>query len=143
MNKLNALLLTSLITATGSVLASPMTSVTEISEEWRQNFNAGSKDSLMKLYSDEAVLFQSNNEIVDGTEAINDYLNRLNYLNVEDFIIWDVEMDASGKVAYETALWQATSIDANGQTVSYDVNVTNVLEKQADGSWKIRMQSWN
>lgn len=143
MNKLNTLLLTSLITVTGSVLASPVTSVTEISEEWRQNFNSGSKDALMKLYSDEAVLFQPNNEIVDGTEAINDYLNRLNYLNVEDFIIWDVEMDSNGKVAYETALWQATGIDANGQTVSYDVNVTNVLEKQADGSWKIRMQSWN
>lgn len=143
MNKLNALLLTSLITVTGSVLASPVTSVTEISEEWRQNFNAGSKDSLMKLYSDEAVLFQPNNEIVDGTEAINDYLDRLNYLNVEDFIIWDVEMDVNGKVAYETALWQATGLDANGQTVSYDVNVTNVFEKQADGSWKIRMQSWN
>ncbi|MEQ8290491.1 MAG: DUF4440 domain-containing protein [Gammaproteobacteria bacterium] len=143
MNKLKTLLLTSLITVTGSVLASPVTSVTEISEEWRQNFNSGSKDALMKLYSDEAVLFQPNNEIVDGTEAINDYLNRLNYLNVEDFIIWDVEMDSNGKVAYETALWQATGIDANGQTVSYDVNVTNVLEKQADGSWKIRMQSWN
>ena len=143
MNKLNTLLLMSLITVTGSVLASPVTNVTDLSEEWRQNFNAGSKDSLMKLYSDEAVLFQPNNEIVDGTEAINDYLDRLNYLNVEDFIIWDVEMGANGKLAYETALWQATGIDADGLTVSYDVNVTNVLEKQADGSWKIRMQSWN
>ena len=143
MNKLNTLLLMSLITVTGSVLASPVTNVTDLSEEWRQNFNAGSKDSLMKLYSDEAVLFQPNNEIVDGTEAINDYLDRLNYLNVEDFIIWDVEMGANGKLAYETALWQATGIDADGLTVSYDVNVTNVLEKQADGSWKIRMQSRN
>lgn len=143
MKKLNALLLMSLITTSATALAGPVTSVTEISEEWRQNFNAGSKDSLMKLYSEEAVLFQYNNEIVDGPEAINDYLNRLNYLNVEDYIIWDVEMDENGDVAYETALWQATTIDENGQTVSYDLNVTNVIEKQQDGSWKIRMQRWN
>ena len=86
----------------------------------------------MKLYSDEAVLFQPNNEIVDGAEGINDYLDSLNYQNVEDFIIWDVEVDANGDMAYETELWQATGVDENGQPVSYDLTVTKVLEKQED-----------
>ncbi len=143
MKKINTLLFTTLLTATSSIMAGPVTSITEISEQWRQNFNAGSKDSLMQLYSDEAVLFQNNNEIVESPEAINEFLEGLNYLNVEDYIIWDVELAEDGNVAYETELWQATMLDDNGQTVSYDLNVTNVLEKQSDGSWKIKIQRWN
>ena len=126
-----------------AVNASPVTSITEIGEKWRENFNTGSSDALLKLYTDEAVVLQPNNAIVDGTEEISDYLNQLNYLNVEDFIIWDVELNDSGDTAYETALWQATGIDENGNPVSYDMTVTNILEKQNDGSWKIKMQSWN
>ena len=143
MKKINALLITSIITASSSLMASPESSVTEISQQWRQNFNAGGRDSLMKLYSEEAVLFQPNNEILESTDSINDFIKGLDYLYVDDYKIWDVELTKDGNVAYETESWQATMLNENGEPISQEVSVTSVFEKQSDGSWKIKLQRWN
>ncbi len=144
MSKFSALLNLSLLAClSASALASPVSSITEISQSWRDNFNAGSAAAVAELYSDEAVIVPASNEIINGSGAISDYLNGLNYINVEDFVIWDLEVDADGKTAYETALWQATGVDAKGEPVAFDINVTNVMERQSDGSWKIKMQTWN
>ncbi len=129
--------------STAATAASPVSSITEITDKWLSDFNAGSTESLVELYSDEAVVFQANNSIVGGSDAIADYLEEMSDLNIEDFIIWDVELDADGNVAYESALWRVTGTDKNGAEISYDVSVTNVMEKQNDGNWKIKLQRWN
>jgi len=62
---------------------------------------------------------------------------------MKQYTISNVDLDIKGDTAYETGLWEVTRIDTNGEMILLEGNITNVFEKQKDGSWKIKFQSWN
>lgn len=114
-----------------------------INSEWISNFDKGNTEALMRLYTDNAIMFPPSSEILEGQAAILSYFEGLQKVGVTEYSISNVNMDIKGNVAYETAIWEATRVDTNGVVFNFEGNITNVLEKQKDGSWKIKLQSWN
>jgi ketosteroid isomerase-like protein len=117
--------------------------VERLNSRWVSSFEKGNTKALMDLYTENAMVFPPSSEILEGQIAIAAYLNSLKEIGVTEYSISNVDTEIKGDTAYETALWEATRIDANGATFNFEGNITNVLERQNDGSWKIKLQSWN
>ena len=144
MKTLKGMILISILTmgttfsATGSAA-----SLDELNSQWVNSFDKGNTDKLMTLYTDTAMVFPPSSEILEGTTAISAYLDSLRKVGFNEYSISNVGLQIKGDTAYSTALWEATRIGANGSEIKLDGNITNVLERQEDGNWKIKLQSWN
>ncbi|MBL1141196.1 MAG: SnoaL-like domain-containing protein [Proteobacteria bacterium] len=110
---------------------------------WAKSFDEGNTKGLMGLYTENAVVFPPSSEILKGRGEIQDYLDSLKKVGVEKYSISNIDTDIKENTIYETALWEATRMDAAGNVIKMEGNISNVFEKQEDGSWKIKFQSWN
>lgn len=117
--------------------------VEKMNSLWSDNYDQGNTDILMTLYTNNATVFPPSSEILEGKDAIAGYLNDLRKAGFNEYNISNVNLDVKGDTAYSTALWEATRVGANGKSIVLEGNITNVLEKQENGSWKIKYQSWN
>ena len=110
---------------------------------WSSSFAEDNTGHLMSLYSENAVMFPPSSEILEGKSEIVAYLEGLKKVGFSEYSISSIDLDVKGDTAYTTALWEATRVAADGKVIKLDGNITNILEKQDNGSWKIKFQSWN
>lgn len=54
-----------------------------------------------------------------------------------------IKAHGDGTMLYGTAKWSAQGKDNNGQPATFSGIAMHVFEKQADGSWKLRAQTFN
>jgi uncharacterized protein (TIGR02246 family) len=135
--------LLSLFSSYATSAATESVDVERLNSRWVSSFEKGNTKALMDLYTDNALVFPPSSEILEGQTAIAAYLNGLKENGITEYSISNVDTQIIGDIAYETALWEATRIGTNGTTFNFEGNITNVLERQSDGSWKIKLQSWN
>lgn len=110
---------------------------------WLSAFNRGDTRELAELYTSDAVIMPPSSEILSNPVAIKSYWDGLRSIGVNDFALYTVNTEREGDTVYQSAMWEATRYTARGDTVRFDGNMYSVLERQKDGSWKIRLQSWN
>lgn len=116
--------------------------IRSLNSRWDAAINEGNTAELAKLYARDAVVMPPSSEILASPEAIRNYWDGLRKVGVNDYTVRTIETRIEGDTAYQTALWEATRT-ADGQSIQFDGNISNVLERQKDGTWKIRLQSWN
>ena len=105
--------------------------------------NNGQASAIVKLYTDNAVVMPPSSEILTGQAAIKQYWDGLRKAGFYEYNIYNVAISTEGDTAYQTGLWQAVRKDTAGNIIRLEGNISNVLAKQKDGTWKIKMQSWN
>ncbi len=110
---------------------------------WSSSFKQAETLRLASLYAQDAVMFPPSSEILEGRNAIENYFASLKRVGFEEYSISLIDVDLKENTAYETATWEATRIDEAGNAITMEGNITNIFERQTDGSWKIKMQSWN
>ena len=106
-------------------------------------FNTGEISALTELYSKNAVMLPPSSEILTGADSIKGYWDQLRSIGVTRYSIYPVDFWIEGNVAYSTSLWEASRETAGNDVITMDGNISSVFEKQEDGSWKIKLQSWN
>lgn len=119
------------------------TAVEASNQHWLSAFNRGDTRKLAELYTSDAVIMPPSSEILSDPVAIKTYWDGLRSVGVDDFNLYTVNTERDGDTIYQSAMWEATRYTAGGDTVRFDGNMYSVLERQKDGSWKIRLQSWN
>lgn len=139
------ILITILALITGNAVSATLDNadVEKLNSLWTTSFDKGNTDSLMTLYTRNAMVFPPSSEILDSSSKIKNYLDGLRKVGFNEYSISTVDLDVKGDTAYTTALWEATRVGANGKSIVLEGNITNILEKQENGSWKIKYQSWN
>lgn len=110
---------------------------------WDNALNKGNTSELVKSYTDNAVVMPPSSEILTNHASIKNYWDGLRKVGVNEYVIRTVDLRIDGDTAYQTALWEATRNAADGNVFQFEGNMSNVLERQKDGSWKIKLQSWN
>ncbi len=110
---------------------------------WSSGYTQGNTEGLTGLYTENAVVFPPSSEILEGRTEIQAYLEGLRKAGVSEYSIFNVDTDIQENIIYESALWEATRVDNEGNITKLEGNISNVFEKQNDGSWKIKFQSWN
>jgi len=135
-------LLTICLTSALSVLsAKPV--LADIAGDMTHAFNKGQIKELSGLYTRDAVVMPPSSEILTGWTAISHYWEGLRQAGFREYNIYNVELRTVGDIAYQTGLWQAIRKDPAGNIIRLEGNISNVLTREKNGNWKIKMQSWN
>jgi uncharacterized protein (TIGR02246 family) len=122
-------------------LASPEM-VTETSNAgWESAFNTGDTTTLSRLYATDATLIAPSLEIVSDRAEIEKFWAAKFGAGVRDFRLDQINLRADGDRVYQTAVWSA-SVNTTGHSHAIDGEMSSVLERQPDGSWKIQLQNW-
>ncbi len=110
---------------------------------WSYALNSGNVAALSQLYSDGAIVLPPTDETLNTREQIRAFWDQVLSQGFSDFSIDNIDTRVAGDTAYQAGVWSASRTDANGRLERIGGNILNVLERQEDGSWRARMQSWN
>lgn len=94
-------------------------------------------------YAEKAMLVPTQAEILDdNSQIVSFWHNQLNkgkcYYRIDI-----IDLHVNRNIARMSAMWTASITTGGASTRIVDGYMTNVLERQADGHWKIRIQNWN
>ncbi|MGH8246223.1 MAG: YybH family protein [Gammaproteobacteria bacterium] len=112
-------------------------------ERLQTALDKGDLDAVAGLYAENAVIIPSESEILHTKSAIRSFWADQITSGADGYRIDVVDSRIEGDRAYVSMLWSATVNTHNGGVVIFDGNLTNVLQRQRDGDWKISLQSWN
>lgn len=97
-------------------------------------FNAGDLEALLALYEPGAKLAPQPGQVVEGLAAIREALQHLLALEGKMTIETQYAIEA-GDITLLRGRWRLTGSGPNGQPVEMQGNSTEVVRRQADGSW--------
>ena len=110
---------------------------------WQYDSNTGQTVELIDMYTDDAIVIPPTSEIITGADAIKGFWAEILNGGISEYVIDTINLHIDGNTAHQTAYWEARLTAANGEIIHFDGTMTNVLELQDNGQWKISMQSWN
>ena len=142
MKLIYTLVLALFVSLTSAATASAESDIWINNKNWEIAFNSGDTDALASLYTEDAIVVPPSLEILDAQEEIKNYWANQYMEGTDNFQIQTINLRIHGDVIYQTAVWLATST-SNGVATDLDGEMTNVMSRQEDGSWKIQLQSWN
>jgi uncharacterized protein (TIGR02246 family) len=126
-----------------NAVADEAAAINVLNSKWDAAVNKGDTTQLVSLYTDNAVMMPPSSEILSDRGAIKNYWDVLREVGIDVYAINTVDLRVDGNTAYQTVLWEATRNAADGNVIQFNGNMSNVLERQKDGTWKIKLQSWN
>lgn len=137
--------MTLLATGSAGAVSAPddREAIIEVSEQWASEFETGNSASMARYYTSNAVVLPPSSEILSQSEDILGYWQFLIEVGVNQYDLYPVDVRVDGNRAFQTAIWEAVRTTETGEKIAMEGNITTVLERQADGVWKITMQSWN
>jgi len=109
---------------------------------WANAVNSGDTAAIARLYTEDAVLVSPGTELISAPDAIGDYWVARRKSGASDFQVLSVNERLEGDTLYQSAVW-TSKFTSNGKVGGLEGQMTNVLARQPDGNWKIRLQSWN
>jgi ketosteroid isomerase-like protein len=119
-----------------------------MSEKSEKDMMAGVFDTTLANYADNAVSMPNNGPMLKGKAAIKEYFQKEMGMGMKftkvDFTTVDVQV--SGSFAVETGTYSMTiemPAMANMPPIQDEGKYLTVYEKAADGSWKIKVETWN
>ena len=96
--------------------------------------NAGDVDAAVAYYEPGAVLVSERGMTVTGTDAIREVLS--GFLAIKPKMTIEVPLVIeSGEMALLHSKWTTVGTDADGNQVDFAGQATEVVRRQADGTW--------
>lgn len=119
--------------------------IEEMTKKSEHDLLAGIVDTSLANYSEDAVSLPNNGPMLMGKEAIRSYTRQMlslgtKFTNVK-FVTTDVQ--TSGDLAYEIGTYAMTMQIPPGGEVAEEGKYLTVYEKAADGTWKIKVETFN
>lgn len=115
--------------------------VARATADFESAFIAGDPARIADLYTEDAIVVSPSQEIVRARPEIREFWARKIEAGTGRFSVHPVNQREVGDTAYQTAVWNAT-VTSNGQPSELYGEMTSVLSRQTDGSWRIRLQNW-
>ena len=105
----------------------------------------GDLDLWMSLYTEDTVKFAPDAPAVFGKEALRASMEPFfEAFIIEEMDIFDVEIQLAGDYAFARCNFTATMIPkAGGEPAYIDGKDVSIMQRQADGSWKLYWDCWN
>jgi len=106
--------------------------------------NAGDAAGLANLFTDDAVQMEPNRPVVAGKEAIQSRFQEMYQTYSENLAVSVDERAVAGDWGYGRGSYTLTLTPKAGGNPIEDIGKwLNVVQRQADGSWKIARHIWN
>lgn len=105
---------------------------------WEDTFNSGAIDALTALYEPNSVLVSQPGEVATGTAEIREVLSRFMALHghIQMTVADESHIVQVGDLALVSGTWTLSGTDPDGNPVTLGGQTTDVLHRQADGTWR-------
>jgi len=137
---------TSTVTATGSVDVEKAKQELMAKDAEFSSYSAknGTSDAFINYIADNGVLLRPNHRPIVGKDSVTIIMNRKKAKAIT--MTWTplyAEVAKSGDLGYTYGTYEATATDANGQKLSDSGTYVSIWEKDAEGNWKLALDSGN
>jgi len=110
--------------------------------KWTQALTKGNAPALASTYEEDAILTAPTDENLESRKAIENYWSQ--GISNGNRYYTDIEAaNVRGNTLFEAGLWSAEIKLADGKSQIIGGNLVRVLDRQDDGSWKIRIETWH
>lgn len=134
----------------GALLASPAGAADAVSDQvkaayaaWDAAFNKGDAKAVAAFYAADAKLLPPSHDVLEGPAGAEKFFGGLFANGVSGHKLEMIDADGGDALVAAAAKWSAQGKDASGKATSFGGVATHVFEKQADGSLKLRMHTFN
>lgn len=110
---------------------------------WNAAFNKQDAKALAADYVSTAKLLPPTHQVLSGTADIEKFWDGLFAAGVTGHKLEVIDTGGDDKIIFASAKWSATGKDKEGKPTPFSGIAVHVFERQADGSLKIRLQTWN
>lgn len=111
---------------------------------WNDAFNRGDAAGVAQLYTSDAQVLPPNKTPAKGTEAIRDFFKGLIEGGYSDHEIETLEVREAGDLGFQTGRWRALAPATDGgERPKAEGLIVTIHERQKDGTWKIRVHTFN
>jgi len=123
--------------------ADPAQDVTAAYSAWDEAFNAGDAKAVAAFYTEDAIFLPATHDVIKGPDGIEQFFSGLFGMGVTGHKLELIEADGDDTMLVGTAKWSAQGKDAQGADQPWGGVATHVFEKQDDGSFKLRVHTFN
>ncbi|MGH7494329.1 MAG: YybH family protein [bacterium] len=114
-----------------------------ISDQFSAAYVQGDIAKLISLYTDDAVIFPGNSDLIRGKEAIEKYWTLPPGRTITHHKITSVEIKIMGEFAYDYGYYEISGSN-NGAAWGPNYGKYLIVWKQSqDGAWKMHLDMWN
>ena len=118
--------------------------VNEIWNQYASSLNSGDVDRWISLWTEDGVQMPPGSPPVVGKEQIRTEMKATLDRFAFDFTVLTEEVRATGDWAFSRGLYKATLRPREGGTaILVDGKYMSILQRQADGSWRIHRDIFN
>lgn len=111
---------------------------------WNDAFNRGDAAAVAELYTPDAQLLPPNKTPATGAAAIRRFFAGLIEGGYGDHAIETIEVSEAGDIGFQTGRWSAKGpAQDGGERPTAEGLIVTVHERQKDGTWKIRVHTFN
>jgi ketosteroid isomerase-like protein len=110
---------------------------------WDAAFNKQDAKTLGGFYTEDAYLLPPSHKVIRGPSGVQEFFTGLFSGGVKDHKLELIKADGDGKLVFAAAKWSASGKDDKGQPAQFSGIATHIFEKQADGSLKLKLQTFN
>lgn len=126
-----------------SLAADAKSDVEKAYAAWDAAFNKQNAKGLASDYTSTAKLLPPTHQIVSGPAEIERFWAGLFASGVTGHKLEVIDAGGDDKVVFGTAKWSATGKDKDGKPSPLNGLALHVFERQADGTLKLRLQTFN
>jgi ketosteroid isomerase-like protein len=110
---------------------------------WDSAFNKADAKAVAAAYVSNAKVLLPTHEIISGPAESENFFAGLFSSGFTDHNLAIIDAGGNEKVVYSTAKWSANGKGAGGARQTAGGIATHVFERQADGSLKLRLHTFN
>ncbi|OKO83069.1 nuclear transport factor 2 family protein [Bradyrhizobium sp. AS23.2] len=127
----------------GSFAGDPKSDVSAAYAAFDAAYNKGDPKAVTALYLQNAKVLPPTHEVASGPAEIEKFFAGFYANGVTDHKLQLIDAGGDDKVLYGTANWSAKGKDKDGKPANFSGIATHVFERQADGSLKLRLHTFN
>jgi ketosteroid isomerase-like protein len=123
--------------------ADPAGDVTAAYSAWDAAFNKADAKGIAAFYTEDTIFLPATHEVITGPAGVEKFFGALLGMGATGHKLELIEAEADGNLLVGTAKWSANGKDAKGADQAWAGLATHVFEKQADGSLKPKVHTFN
>lgn len=110
---------------------------------WDAAFNQGDAAKIAAFYTDDVLFLPATHDVIEGSDGVEKFFAGLIANGVSGHKLELIRVEGEPALVVGAAKWSAKGKDASGAEAAFGGIATHVFERQADGSLKLKLHSFN
>ncbi|MCB5203830.1 DUF4440 domain-containing protein [Neorhizobium sp. T786] len=123
--------------------ADPADEVRAAYSAWDEAFNKADAKAVAAFYAADAIFLPATHDVIKGADGVEKFFGGIFGMGATDHKLELIGAQADGNLLIGTAKWSASGKDDKGADQPWAGLATHVFEKQADGSLKLKVHTFN